>query len=123
MKSPAVALSIALGLTVGALHAEQSRGPAPKTDKTAAIEFCRQEALTYLKYAKTLEWTDNAKAEGNGLWFVSGVRDARSPADEDVEQIYNCRAQKSQTGWRLRLIQVFKESSKTGRDVFLTWKE
>lgn len=31
--------------------------------------------------------------------------------------------QKGKTGWRLRMVQVFRESSKTGRDVFLTWKE
>jgi hypothetical protein len=122
VKSPAVAL-FAFGLTAGALHADQPRGPAPKTDKTAAIEFCRQEALTRLKYSKTLEWTDNAKDEGDGQWFVGGVRDARSPAGEDVMQNFNCRVQKTKTGWRLRMVQVWKESSKTGRDVFLTWKE
>ena len=112
---------IALGLSVGA-DADQSRRPPQKNDKTAAIEFCREQALTYLKYANTVEWTDTAKDEADGQWFVSGVRDARSPSGEDVEQIFSCRLQKRETGWHLRMIQVFKESSKTGRDVFLTWK-
>ena len=100
-----------------------SRAVHPKkTDKTAAIEFCREQALTYLKHAKTVEWTDMAKDEPDGQWLVSGVRDARSPSGEDVAQNFSCRVQKSEKGWRLRMIQVFQESSKTGRDVFLTWK-
>lgn len=78
--------------------------------------------MTHLKYAKTVKWTDLAKEEADGQWLVSGVRDARSPSGEDVAQNFTCRVQKSKTGWRLRMIQVFKESSKTGRDVFLTSK-
>ena len=80
---------IALGFSVGA-GADQSRRPPQKTDKTAAIEFCREQALAYLKYPKTVEWTDMAKDESDGQWLVSGVRDARSPSGEDVEQTFTC---------------------------------
>ena len=117
VEASAVMLSIGLAVSAGVRNGEQSARPAPKTDKVVAIEFCRAQALTYLKHAKTIEWTDNGKEEVAGQWLVSSVRDARSPSGDDVAQNFTCRVQKSKAGWRLRMMQVFKESSKTGRDV------
>ena len=121
----AIIPAVVLMLTVSdpAVYAvEQGRktGQKPKTDNEAAIEFCRQESLLRLKHQKTVKWLDFAKEESAGTFLVSGVRDAQSPAGETQSQTFTCRVEKAKTGWTLRMIQLFKESTKTGRDVFET---
>jgi hypothetical protein len=72
-----------------------------------------------LKCQKTIEWHDRAKEESPGVFIVAGVRDAKAPDGSTVEQIYNCRVERLGDKWELRMVQVFKESSKTGKDMFL----
>ncbi len=100
----------------------QNAGKQPGTvearsAKDRAIEFCRIEALTRLEFLKTMEWLDLAKEEPSGTWFVSGIRTAKSPAGP-VDQQYACRVLISSGTLQLKMIQVFRGSSKTGKDVF-----
>ena len=87
------------------------------TAKERAIVFCREQSLARLKYVKTVEWLDGAKEETPGTWFVSGVRTAAGPSGE-VDQIYGCRVQIVADKPTLKMIQIFKEASKSGKDIF-----
>lgn len=88
-----------------------------KTPKDRAVEFCRTESLARLKYAKTIEWLDNSKEETTGVWLISGIRTAKAPSDS-VDQQYACRVQITNQKAQLKMIQIFKESSRTGKDIF-----
>jgi hypothetical protein len=50
--------------------------------------------------------------------MIAGVRTAKGPSD-NVDQIYNCRVQIVNGKPQMRMIQLFKESTQSGRDVFL----
>jgi hypothetical protein len=91
----------------------------PKTPKDRATDFCRKEAGSRLKYAKTVKWTDLAKEEKSGTWLISGLRTAGSGSGE-VDQQYTCRVQINGQTTSLKMIQIFKEASKTGEDIFET---
>src|SRR5688572_11043726 len=80
-----------------------------KDDKSRAIEFCRDQALTRLKYRKTIEWEGGAKDEGGGLFLVVQLREAQPPQGDAVTQQVTCRVERVGPGWRLRLLQLFKE--------------
>lgn len=88
-----------------------------KTPKDRVTEFCRQQALARLKYVKTVEWLDVAKEEAPGVWMISGVRTAKSPSG-NTDQQYTCRVSLQKGTSTLKMIQIFKEASKTGRDIF-----
>ena len=98
----------------GAGQAQSKKVRAPKE---IAVDFCREQSLIRLKYTKTVEWLDNGKEEKGGNWLVAGIRTADSPSGE-VDQQYTCRVQVTSGTPVLRMIQIFKESSKTGKDIF-----
>ena len=53
------------GCLIATARAEQKSRPtpaAPKAERELATEFCREQALTFLKYPKTVEWSDLAKS-------------------------------------------------------------
>jgi hypothetical protein len=116
-----VGLAVLLGITgTDVLRAAQASSESEKTGKTAkqrAIDFCRAESVVRLKYAKTVEWDDLAKEEKAGTWLISGIRTAVAPSG-NIDQIYTCRVQTVNNGAQLKMIQIFKESSKTGKDIF-----
>ena len=89
----------------------------PKTPKDQAIEFCRAQSLLRLKYATTVEWLDRAKEEAAGVWLVSGVRTAKAPSGE-TDQTYTCRVSIQKGVPALKMLQLFKEHTSTGRDIF-----
>ena len=96
-----------------------AQSKAPRTPRDQVIEFCRTQAVAHLKFTTTAKWLDVAKEEKGGTWLVSGIRTAKgSPGT--VDQQFTCRVQLVNGKPRLRLLQLFKESTKTGKDVFLT---
>ena len=118
-------LLISTGISgVGAQgHSAKRPTPTAKNDpKTRAIEFCRDQALTRFKYQKTVDWEASPKDEGGGLFLIVGFRDAKAPAGDTVTQQVTCRVERIGSGWKLRLIQIFKESSRTDKDVFETYR-
>jgi hypothetical protein len=117
------ACSVALSAQRNAQTKAKKPQPVTKSLNELALEYCREFALTHLKYAKTLEWTDHAREETPGLFLVAGVRDAKAPDGEAVQQNYTCRFERVRDHWELRLFQAFKESTKTGRDVFIIRKK
>jgi hypothetical protein len=72
--------------------------------------------MARMKYA-TVKWLDAAREERPGVWLVSEVRTAKGPAG-NVDEQYNCRVSTAGGRTRLELLQIFKEASRTGRDVF-----
>ena len=98
---------------------QTSKRDQPKsiTTKERAINFCRQESLTRLKYAKTLSWLDAGREEKAGVWLITGIREAAGPAGA-VDQQYTCRVQMVADRAELKMIQIFKEASKSGKDIF-----
>jgi hypothetical protein len=103
-------------------HVKRTAASNPKTPKDSAIEFCRVQALARFKYQKTVEWEATAKDEGNGLFLVVGFRDAKTPEGQTVTQQATCRVEKVRSGWKLKLIQIFKEASRTGKEIFETYR-
>jgi len=83
-----------------------------------AIDYCRSQASASLKYSQTVKWVDAAREERPGVWLVSGVRTAKTPSG-NVDQSFTCRADISAKTPRL-LLQLFKDDTKSGRDVFIT---
>jgi hypothetical protein len=117
------AFSVAVTSQGGAQPKGKKPVPATKSLNQQATDYCRDFSLTHLKYAKTLEWTDRAREETPGVFFVAGVRDAKAPDGETVEQNFSCRIERVGNRWELRLFQAFKESTKSGKDVFLLPKK
>jgi hypothetical protein len=70
-----------------------------------------------LKYEETLEWLESAREQEPGLWLVSGVRTAKTPSGPRDQQ-YACRVSVRDREATLKLIQIFKEASRTGKDIF-----
>jgi hypothetical protein len=93
------------------------RNVKTKTEDDQACEACLQYALPKLKYVRTVKWDPQAKAEGSGTFLVVGFRTAKGPSGNVMQQV-TCRVQKSTQGWNLKMLQIFHEASKTGRDVF-----
>ena len=60
-------------------------------------------------------WTGGE--ERTGVWLVAGVRTAEAPPGS-VDQQFTCRVLVTKVGEQLKMIQIFKESSKTGKDIF-----
>ena len=89
----------------------------PRVPKDQAIAFCRDRALARLKYVTTVEWSDIAREEEPGTWIISGIRTAKAPS-ENADQQSSCRVQIVNNTAQLKFRQIFKESSKTGKDVF-----
>jgi len=87
------------------------------TPEERAVNFCRSESLLRLKYVRTVEWLDVAREEKPGVWIISGGRTARGP-NGNVYQSYDCRVEATGDALQLKLIQIFKEASKTGKDIF-----
>lgn len=110
---------VLLASVVGAhsIGADQAKSKTVRAPKEIALNFCREQSLIRLKYKKTVEWLDNVREEKAGTWFIAGIRTADSPSGE-VNQQYSCRVQVTGGGPVLRMIQIFKESSKTGKDIF-----
>jgi hypothetical protein len=90
---------------------------AIKNPEEAVKAFCRSQALAKLKYTTTVEWSDLAREESPGTWIIAGLRKAKGP-DGKVDQQYTCRVELRGVHPRLRLMQIFKEASKTGQDIF-----
>lgn len=109
-------------LTLGAAWPDVVSGSQtpqkPRTAKEQAVDFCRLQSSARLKYTTTVEWDDLAKEEKAGTFMIAGVRTAKGPSD-NVDQIYNCRVQIVNGKPQMRMIQLFKESTQSGRDVFL----
>ena len=99
--------------------AAQPTRKAVVTPEAQAIEFCREEAGRRLKYSATVRFTDGAEAQAPNIWLVSGVRTAKGPGG-NVDQLFTCRVELVKNRPALRLIQLFRESTKSGRDVFET---
>ena len=91
--------------------------PKRKPINERVIDFCREQSTVQLKYTTTVEWHDLVREENDGNWLVSGVRTAKGP-DGNVDQIFTCRVQMVNGKPQLRMIQLFHESTKTGKDVF-----
>lgn len=89
----------------------------PKTPKDKATAFCRQQALARLKYAKTIEWADMDREESPAVWLITGVRTAKTPTGK-TDQQYTCRVSLQAGTPQLKMIQIFKEASTTGKDIF-----
>jgi hypothetical protein len=107
----------ALFAVIGIVVTAQSK--PPRTPRDQAIEFCRAQSLAHLKFTSTVKWLDLAKEEKGGTWLVSGIRTAKgSPGN--VDQQFTCRVQLVNGKPRLKLLQLFKESTKSGKDVFLS---
>jgi hypothetical protein len=87
------------------------------TPEDRAVKFCRSESLLRLMHVRTVEWLDSAREEKPGVWLISGVRTARGP-NGDVDQGYTCRVVATDAALQLKLIQIFKDASKTGKDIF-----
>lgn len=122
--------AVTLGISMVLMDTPTIAGPqqrgkdGTRTPKNSpAVQLCRSEAAARLKYLKTIQWTDLAKEEGGDQYLVSGTRDAKPPNGEVTTQQYTCRVQKTATGaWKLKMIQLFKEHTKTGKDVFETFR-
>jgi hypothetical protein len=95
----------------------QARSKRVRAPREIAIEACRSQSLIRLKYEKTVEWLDNAKEQKSEIWLITGIRTADSPSGQ-VDQQYTCRVQVTNDKPELRMIQIFKESSRTGKDIF-----
>ncbi len=122
MKQPFI---LAIVLTAAALPDVVSGSQTPQKPRTAkeqAIDLCRLQSSTRLKYTTTVEWLDLAKEEKGGTFLVSGVRTAKGPSG-DVDQTFTCRVQIVNGKPQLRMIQLFKESTQSGRDVFQLFPE
>ncbi len=112
-----LAISFVLSASLlGASGAGQAQSKV-RAPKDIAVDYCRAQSLIRLKYTKTVEWLDNGKEEKGGNWLIAGIRTADSPSGE-VDQQYTCRVQVTRGKPALRMIQIFKESSKTGKDIF-----
>jgi hypothetical protein len=66
--------ALLLAVLLGALSLEseaqtttKKRSRTKKSLSQLATEYCRDLALTHLKYAKTVEWTDRAREETAGV--------------------------------------------------------
>jgi hypothetical protein len=93
------------------------RNVKAKTDDDQACEACLCYALPQLKYVRTVKWDAQAKAEGSGTFLVVGFRTVKESSGNVMQQV-TCRVQKSANGWNLKMLQIFHEASKTGRNIF-----
>ena len=120
---PMLACIVMLASVVGVV-AGQTRATAqkPKTAREQVVDLCRTQSAARLKYTNTVKWSDLAKEEKPGTWLVSGIRTAKSPSG-NVDQQFTCRVQMVNGKPQLRMINLFKESTQSGKDVFQVFPE
>lgn len=93
-----------------------------KTASEQAIDWCRLQSAVRLKHSTTVEWEDSAKEEKGNTFLVAGIRTAKGPSG-NVDQQFTCRVQMVDGKPQLRMIQLFKESTQSERDLFQLFPE
>lgn len=118
---PAFIMVVLLGGSVLPTWTEgqTSKPKPPLSPNDQVVKYCRDLALTYLKHTQTIEWIGRfAKEEKSGTWLVSGVRTTKGRSGPEDQQ-YACRIVFESGKMTTQMLQLFKESTKSGKDVFL----
>jgi hypothetical protein len=88
------------------------------TENDKVCNACLEYALPYLKYSKTLKWEAISKMEENDTYIISGIRTVKTQNGDESQQV-TCRVKKIGTQYKLKMLQIFMESSKTDKDIFI----